>query len=205
MPNWVYNAVSITGEEKALKAFTDKAAQINGDIQTEDDSLLSFWNFIKPSAEEMPYYTGEKKDEKPENWDELNTSAQVFWDMQNARDAYHWNVRNWGTKWNACNVYAAINNEIVNYQFETAWGQPQEVFIAMTQQHPELIFEFSWEEEQGWGGEATGTNGIFEITNEYDIPASHADYVARGRECYCLSETDKDYWFTDCTGKKGNE
>jgi hypothetical protein len=63
-----------------------------------------------------------------------------------------------------------------------------------------LEFDFYWEEEQGWGGEAIGAGGYYSITKEWDIPNSHSDYVERDREesCICSWADDKDDWYEDC-------
>jgi hypothetical protein len=80
----------------------------------------------------------------------------------------------------------------------------------MVAQHPELDFDFSSEEEQGWGAEYTSSdgddvdeNGVLTksliMTREWDIPQSHQDYVDLDRECNCESEPDdEEYWFDDC-------
>jgi hypothetical protein len=119
---------------------------------------------------------------------------------------YDWNVREWGTKWDACDSDFDDNTEETHaglyYSFNTAWSIPEQVYIAITKQHPELSFQFYAEEEQGWGAEyeSRKTDGEPELalTKEWDIPDSHADYVERDRTCNCENDDDQDYWYDDC-------
>ena len=84
------------------------------------------------------------------------------------------------------------------YRFQTAWSPVNEIFAVLSEQYPKLTFDYEYEEEQGWGGSAVWGNGELLLEEEYDIPNSHADYVARDRECYCVSEDDPEYWYSDC-------
>jgi hypothetical protein len=68
----------------------------------------------------------------------------------------------------------------------------------MVKQHPELTFDFSWQEEQGWGGEATGKAGRFRIIEEWDIPDNHADCEERGTTCACEWADDPTDFYPDC-------
>jgi hypothetical protein len=71
---------------------------------------------------------------------------------------------------------------------------------AMVEQHPELTFHFYCEEEQGWGGEFSASGGELSETRSWDIPASHADYVALDREdsCACGYDDEEENWYDDC-------
>lgn len=242
MPNWVYNNVSVSGKTEDLLAFAKKAEQQyetqwvtsewkwdeeqkknvripeeerKVEIELSGVSPLSFWNFIRPADEELPYYFGHKV--KPE--DEPDPDATSEERMAKAltfsgSGSYDWNVREWGTKWDAndaeldtdlAELDGHINNTL-SYRFSTAWSIPTPVFEAMIKQHPELDFDFSSEEEQGWGAEFTSSDGedgeersLIE-TNSWDIPESHADYVARDNEdgCICSHYEDEDDWYEDC-------
>ena len=86
----------------------------------------------------------------------------------------------------------------LTYKFDTPWGIADGAYVSMIEQHPELNFEFDWEEEQGWGGEAISSDGEFVITKQWDIPDSHAEYVSLDRECVCAWEDNRDEWYDDC-------
>ncbi len=231
MPNWVYNHITITGNTKDLIAFAEKAKQQHETFwKSEDGTIeprlseetdLSFWNFIRPSEEDLPYYYGHKV--KPEEEDDPNETSVERINKKllfAGSDSYNWNVREWGTKWDACSAELSTDlstledsspNNSIQYRFETAWSIPVPVFQAMVKQHPELEFDFYSEEEQGWGAEFTSSDGEEQgeersliVTKEWDIPDSHSDYVERDNEdgCICSYEDDQDNWYSDCPRPK---
>lgn len=242
MPNWVYNYVSISGKTEDLIAFARKAEQQHEtqwlseewvrnedgtntripeeerkvEIELSGKSDLSFWNFIRPTDEELPYYFGHlvKEEDKPDpdaTLDERMAKAMLF----SGSGWYDWNIRNWGCKWDANDAELSTDlaeldgqtHSTLSYRFSTAWAVPQPIFEAMVKQHPELDFDFESEEEQGWGvkftssdGEEDGEERSLIETESWDIPASHADYVARDNEdgCVCNWGDEEDDWFEDC-------
>lgn len=235
MPNWVYNSVSITGKKEDLIAFRDKASKpyishykgkryqdaegnwkYDPDVRYEEEQTgaLMFWNFIEPENKEA--YFADAHGEKPEGYADWSLEDKMAHDLKFASDGwYDWNVRNWGTKWDASDADLTDNTEdkaaCLNYSFNTAWSIPEPVFAAMVRQHPELDFDFESEEEQGWGASFTSSDGddvdengvptkSLIMTREWDIPDSHQDYVDRGNEdgCNCQSDDDQEYWYDDC-------
>lgn len=183
MPNHVYNTVTITAKTKEdLDAFLRKASA--------QEREFSYWNFITPPAEALAsgeywatrgWVAGQESGNTPNNW-------------------YNFNTREWGTKWDVYDLEFTRDNDLhARAAFCSAWSPPTPVFEAIAEQHEELDFSFYWEEEQGWGGEAYGTEGQFVIEKEWDIPDSHADYVALDREDSCnCNQDDREYWFKDC-------
>jgi hypothetical protein len=240
MPNWVYNNISVSGKRDDLIAFAEKARQTHEtqwlskewvsnedgtntripaeertiEIEMSDAQPLSFWNFIRPTDEELPYYFGNKvkPEDKPDpdaTQDERLAKAMTF----SGSDAYNWNIREWGTKWdaNSAELYTDLTDlkdtDTLRYRCETAWSVPEPVFRAMVQQHPTLDFDFSCEEEQGWGvefcssdGEEDGEERSLIETKSWDIPESHADYVERDNldGCNCAYSEDEEDWYDDC-------
>jgi hypothetical protein len=240
MANWVYNNISVSGKRDDLIAFAEKARQTHEtqwlskewvsnedgtntripaeertiEIEMSDAQPLSFWNFIRPTDEELPYYFGNKT--KPEDEPDPNATSEER--MAKAMTFsgsgwYDWNIREWGTKWDANDENGDApdlddlkDTDSISYSFSTAWSVPEPVFRAMVQQHPELDFDFSSEEEQGWGVEFTssdsedGEERSLMETKSWDIPESHADYVERDNEdgCICSHYEDEDDWYEDC-------
>lgn len=181
MPNHVFNTMTVVGDAEHIKAFAEKAKH--------EDREFSYWNFVTPPQEALDsgeywatngFVNGERSGDTRNNW-------------------YHFNVREWGTKWDTYDLEVTSAPRAFYAQFSSAWSPPLPVFEAMAEQHPELDFSFYWEEEQGWGGEGFASDGHFSVSNEWDIPESHADYVALGKECYCeCNPDDREYWFKDC-------
>jgi hypothetical protein len=207
MPNWVSNNVSVTAKSKAeLDAFLEKAKGEQSKIRNEGNEEFHFGAFVHPSDEDLPYYKGEIEEEKPEGWDELSHAEQLAHNLKySGRGWYDWNITNWGTKWDASDIYVERADDLIaNIGFQTAWSPPEPFFKAMVEQFPELGFEIFYEEEQGWGGELVGSNGELSQVREWDIPNSHADYVERDNVdgCNCAWADDKDDWYDDCPNKQ---
>jgi hypothetical protein len=226
MPNWVSNQITVQGTEANITAFLAKAGQpyqvihhgdwvvdengekkYDGSIEKHEvnEDLFSYWNFIKPPQEALDsgeyfgthgWADGKEQGNTRNNW-------------------YNWNNREWGVKWDASNIY--INGEAkdgkIDINFQSPWGTPQPVYEAIITQHPELEFDFWYEEEQGWGGKFTASDAIInedgEVdrhlinTDEWDIPESHADYVSRDNEdgCVCSWNDDPEDMYDDCPSK----
>lgn len=223
MPNWVYTHLEITGSEEELRDFIDKARQpytthhtggfevgeakakvYNPDLVRESvwEEPLSFWNFKKPTDLEA-YFSNKKNN--PDNWEDMSIEEKVAHDMKFEGDGwYSWNCREWGTKWDACESELQSHSDptkgSITYSFSTAWSPPEEAFKLMIEQHPNLHFSISCEEEQGWGVEYESFNGNLSLVKEWDIPDSHADYVERDNVdgCICSYEDDPEYWYDDC-------
>lgn len=238
MPNWVYSYVNVNGKREDLLAFAEKARQEHETLwitsewkfdealgknvkvpenervitpEMSGESVLSFWNFVKPTDEELPYYFGHKT--KPEDETPEGASMEERLDKKltfSGSGWYDWNVRNWGTKWDAGSaeleedLAELKDTDTLTYRYETAWGIPDGAMTAMVSQHPELTFHFECEEEQGWGAEFEGKEGELSMLKEWDIPSSHADYVERGNEdnCSCQHNEEEEYWYDDCPDKQ---
>lgn len=56
---------------------------------------------------------------------------------------YPWATDNWGTKWNAYD--ASIKGEKVH--FDTAWAHPNNVFLELSKQNPDLLIECKYADE----------------------------------------------------------
>jgi hypothetical protein len=172
---------------------------LEGVWDMDENVVFSFWNALAPEKEKWAdYFTSANSDAPADNW-------------------YAWNNNQWGTKWDAKldvdtldqldTSENADGTFSVTYHFETAWGAPYGVFQALTEKYPHLHLDISWEEEQGFGAELEATNGEITTTDEWDIPNSHADHVARDKEdsCACAWGDDEDEWYDDCPKSEEDE
>jgi len=177
MPNWVYNKMTVTGSKPNLEAFASKASE---DLSGDRPSYLSFLNFVRPAD------------------DELATYYETGW--------YEWNIKHWGTKWDAGETVAgdierqADGDYSLDYEFNTAWADPKEALEAIVRQHPELSFFVTCNEEQGWGIEYSGQKGKLTVTDKWEIPETHRERKDRYGYCYCESDGFAPY--DDCPKKK---
>ena len=229
MPNWVFNSLVVSGEQSALDKMVEQLNQPfvkhfpehkfeNGEIvwvadeQHYDNPVFAFWNIVKPTDLEAYYATDTFKGNKnikvneDGKMDGESFMQEFVRSMKEDQDWYHWNCRNWGTKWD---VGVANGNEYPNtiktvnddgsilYQFETAWSPVGEVLMKLSEQYPTLEFDYEYEEEQGWGGSCTFKAGEDIACDEYDSPMSHADYKDRDKECIC-EYGDPENGYEDC-------
>jgi hypothetical protein len=189
MPNWVYNQVTIEGPLAEVERFQEQAGRKyskqykdtqTGELETvQSDVVLSFENFV-PAPKGVEH------------------------------DWYEWNIENWHTKWDACRPMIgelerhADGVARLDYQFDTAWGEPEAVFRAMAEQFPALEFDITYNEEQGWGGHYHGKDGVLSQTEKWDIPSSHEEKQQRNGQCHCeyMEDLETYYMFDDCPKKK---
>jgi ribosomal protein S27AE len=165
MPNWVFNSLVIEAEPQVLSQIR---AQLSApyemqyvDWRTNEvtkemvQQPLSFWNIIKP--EDLEAYH-----DKPDKKQDLNDPNH--W--------YSWNIRNWGVKWDAKEVYESDEftegDKETFYNFDTPWGVPESAMLELSRQYPTAKLSLEFEEEQGWGGEIVFTNGEGETIEEYN-------------------------------------
>jgi len=190
MPNWVYNSIDITGDKTKVIALRDKLGathEYGGKPYTDP---FSFWNIIAPTNLEAYYQTVGSDDGR-------TMDDKLGW--------YGWNGENWGTKWNSAET-TLEEEELgeteyeLNYHFETAWSHPEPIMEWLLEhcQINNLSLYWHFEEEQGWGGTISHNNlSGATLTTSWDIPTSHADMDALGKDCVCTNY-EEEVWFPDC-------
>ena len=61
---------------------------------------------------------------------------------------YDWRLANWGTKWNSyeCTLDEMIDDGILEYRFDTAWGPPEGIHTALMKyiETHDLRAEVTW-------------------------------------------------------------
>ena len=225
MPNWVFNTLHVSGEPSELEKMVTQLNQpfvknfpqhdfVDGGIiwtnneQVYDNPVFAFWNIVKPTDLESYYEKDPFKSTADLDGEEF--MAEFERAMKEDQDWYHWNCRNWGTKWdvavsngdeypNAVLVFTNNNSDYVMYNFQTAWSPVLEVLLTLSKQFPTLEFNYEYEEEkEGWGGIATLVGGVEITSEEWDAPMSHSDYTERDKDCICPYSDSPEDWFEDC-------
>ena len=203
MPNWVFNTVSITGDEIAVKALREQLRKpiqtpvMGGYKQVEpltykttSPDWISFQNVIPIPADIL--------DEYHSTCDSEGMASNNNW--------YKWNCENWGCKWDAGEDIGTLEIEsgigTLSISFDTPWSTPQpiiEKFIEICTDN-DFIMVWTYREEQGWGGSVSVDFEGEVSTTEYDIPESHAEYVGLGMAdmCRCSEGFEDEYLFSDC-------
>ena len=213
MPNWVFNNVSISGPIDLVNEVRTKLAQpyeTNHKTLTENgiqnvkhvrESAFSFWNIVAPT--DLDSYWSDKTHEV----DLANFAESYSKALAHDMSWWYWNVREWGCKWDACEVDVMEDIQIVEeltigYKFDTPWSAPLQAMEKLAKQYPDLIINIEYEEEQGWGGEITWQGVNVLDSKDWDIPNSHAELVKRNDYCRQCGDgfnvSDIEYWFDDC-------
>ena len=183
MPNWVYNGLTAEGSESSVLKLKEQVGKPISvpvvdwktnelKIETNDSPIFSYWNIIAPTdLEAYPKQTDHSLDKPYEG-----------------NDWYSWNNRNWGVKWDASNPYiggeqANGENYVIQYNFESPWGIPDEALAELSSQYPDLLFTLSYEEETGWGGEMEFLRGEVISESEYENMCRDCDAIDQMEYC----------------------
>lgn len=206
MPNWVFNHLTITGEDAEVKRLKERVGKPfsmlmdkskwneekqewdrTPEVITYENPIFSFMNITAPEDKEayakQPARSGidlsdPKWWEKTQEW----SATQHDW--------YNWNNTNWGTKWDVANHGDDGATEIrvdepgkIAYGFDTAWAPPVEAMEALARLFPTLTLTLEWEEEQGFGGTIVFKNEDTTEIESYDSKCKDCD--ALDTMAYC--------------------
>tara|TARA_R110000737_G_scaffold340317_1_gene363108 strand:+ start:21 stop:698 length:678 start_codon:yes stop_codon:yes gene_type:complete len=117
MPNWCWNNLEVSGDEKQLQKFVEKS------LVKEEHSL------VKSRLEHD------------------NFSFEGTLPRGDRKDWYEWSIANWGTKWDACEPNINHDDiDYFSVSFESAWGPPIQWIDNIMQDFPDLSFTLEYEE-----------------------------------------------------------
>lgn len=86
-------------------------------------------------------------------------------------DWYHWNVENWGTKWEAgCIDIEDKTDSSITLYFDSAWSPPLAFYTAMEEKHNFEVLAYYFEEGMAFCGKYQ--DGFNE---EYSVPKTVAE------------------------------
>ena len=109
MPNWCSNYLRITSEDTTIIDKICKGIE-------NDEGLFSLFY---PIPEELNYQVGHP----PTKTDD---EIQALKEKYGATDWYTWSLKNWGCKWDACDIDIVDGNDTdsLTIIFSTPWGPP---------------------------------------------------------------------------------
>ena len=117
--------------------------------------------------------------------------------VRTKNDWYNWNLRNWGTKWDACDPARRIdepNNKVV-YTYQTAWSPAVSALDSLAEQYPTLTITTRFiEESDAYAGEICWREG--KKFYEVNLEPTHSLNEEWYGECYACSDEnagDPDY------------
>ena len=124
---------------------------------------------------------------------------------------YNWNVSNWGTKWDICDVYFENQEEedSIEFSFCSAWGPPEQAFETWAAKDGRVQFHLEyWEPGSGFVGSCT-YDGEY-MDHEYvDCGMDEAEYKRIASEVWGYEEYEEPEplteWYKDGVKQKGLE
>ena len=159
MPNWCANRVSVSGNETDVQVFKEAVKYSYKD----GEKLFSFYAII-PFPEELNGIGSPvkvmteaeietyKKEHSDSEWVIGNLPitqerSQELYDKYGADNWYDWCNDNWTSKWDACDVYLDDDEpDYLTYRFDTPWGPPENIYITLKLQHPNVHISWFYDE-----------------------------------------------------------
>jgi len=134
MPNWTYNNVQFIGKTE------DNVKQLKELLKSKDNDFD--FNNIIPIPLALTETVSGSENAKPD-WQK--EQSEKLKSQHGADNWYDWSIMNWGTKWNACNTEVELNENVLNYTFETAWDAPREIVRALEHMKETILKDISIE------------------------------------------------------------
>ena len=164
MPNWVTNNVRIIADETLLAKIRE---EVKGKPYEDGEENEFDFNQILPIPNELKGTTSPCRIISQEDYDKqeeriakgdltegeknFGVSRGITQEMHDDfikrfgySDWYGWQVNNWGTKWNASNVYWSDDDYV---SFNTAWSTPFDLLVALSKKYPQATFEVEYADE----------------------------------------------------------
>lgn len=181
MPNWCFNSLEVHGNAEAVERFVTAnmglPAMYPNKCKGDDDHPIPTekhfcFNALVPTPQEVLDIGFDGHDVIP-----MEELMSVYKDkISPVLDGYHWNIVNWGTKWDI--YHDDLTPEVIGwtkgcehiyFEFETAWSPPIEWLMKVVAMFPELQFKLHYEEPGCYfAGDVYAISGSYTI-DEYDI------------------------------------
>ena len=143
MPNWCNNRVTVFSDDtesvKKIKEIFESKDSVFGKIIQEPD-----WKRLPNEKGEFP-----KVKQHFGKDGQLMFETHEFPDGKNDDRWYHWNIQNWGTKWDITADSVEIeleDSEMLEVSFDTAWAPPEPICKRLREMFPDLTFSWFYDE-----------------------------------------------------------
>ena len=145
MPNWCYNRVRIDADSDQV----DKLKEIYEIFENHSDpfnQILPIPDFknIPNDKGELPILEQHKGKDGEIMWETYN-----FPDGKNDDRWYHWNIQNWGTKWDVTADSVEIeleDSEMLEVSFDTAWSPPEPICARLREMFEDIHISWFYDE-----------------------------------------------------------
>lgn len=162
MPNWCMNELEVSGETSEVKRFVFANLGLpakypavyspNGKCISpavnETEAFFCF-NALVPTPPEVLKLGYDAHDKISKSAFERALSGQT----DGILDGYHWNIANWGTKWDIYSDHISPEtmgwtegSGSIRFGFETAWSPPVYWFKKVAEKFPSLSMKLHYEE-----------------------------------------------------------
>ena len=145
MPNWCYNRIRIDADSDQV----EKLKEIYEIFENHSDPFNQILPI--PDFKNIP----NEKGELPKLEQHKNDKGEVVWETYNFPDGknddrwYHWNIQNWGTKWDVTAENVEIeyeDEEQLEMSFETAWSPPEPICYRLREMFQDLSISWFYDE-----------------------------------------------------------
>jgi len=156
MPNWVTNQVRFYATDEQIAEIKEF---VNGEREFDFNKIAPIPKELEGTRCPMIAISQEEYDEQEkrianneltENEKNFGISrclTQELIDEYNEKfgacDWYGWQTENWGTKWNACEVFELDEG----FEFQTAWSTPFEILRKLSKLFPDVEIEVRFSDE----------------------------------------------------------
>ena len=136
MPNWCHNRVSFYSDNeqdiKKLWSIFESDEPFNTIVPSPD------WKTTPNDKGELPR---QREMKRPDGT--VFTTVDEFPDGKQDDRWYHWQIQNWGTKWEVADVECDhFEPNSFECEFETAWSPAEGIYYALREQFPDV--DISW-------------------------------------------------------------
>ena len=156
MPNWCMNKLTVSGNAAELKRFVEssmgfpahyppqKWEKLIGQMDLPEDTPYFCFNALIPTPPEVLATGYSAHNKQPENALLYALTGRTVPGM----DGYHWNIANWGTKWDIYHDKITVGDlgwmegcASIETEFDTAWSPPKCWLAKASELFPQLSFK----------------------------------------------------------------
>lgn len=167
MPNWCANSLKLTATTDEHRTLIARIVEAVEQSEGTNESPRIF-NILKPMPEELrdtvAGYLGDTE-EQAKNQAKC-AACQVKYGY---KDWYDWSLGEWGTKWDASDVFAVKAKDTLFLNFDTAWSPPIELYKTLEQMGFKVQAGFVEQGVSYIGYYADGVDHTEDIPHEGDI------------------------------------
>lgn len=180
MPNWCMNNLEVAGDVSELKRFVEANMGLpaeyppkhKGKEPVENSNTPYFcFNALVPTPKDVLEIGFARKEQIPE----INVMYAYRGETVFPLDGYHWNIANWGTKWDVYDDAITAEEmgwhegaERIAFEFDTAWKPPLAWLKKAAMLFPALRFKLHYEEPSNFFAGDLYAEGLNAVLDPYD-------------------------------------